>query len=302
MKNNDIIAHPYTIHAIYEGNDINPNGDPDNKGAPRADQDTGHGRVSGASFMRGVVDRAALLHAGEPGFDLQIKRDSNIDDTIKAAAKKAGIKPDKKLPMAKRKTVATTVAEMYFDARMGGSVLNVGACPAENLNATVTSTWGRSVHPLHISEDAITRLSATKEEQEKNQEMGRKYSAAYGVYRQSFFVNPFHAAQNGATMRDLAIYLDCAVNRFEFKRSGMSGQINMRGMWVFRHSNPHGDAPAYRLLESIKCDSSKGPEARSWDDYTLEFDRKTIPQSIKIYTIEDLMGGEEAILERLLAD
>lgn len=306
MDRNTIIPTHTLIHIVYEGNDINPNGDPDNAGAPRQDEDTGIGRVSPQSVSRRIKDYVYTKHGHKPGYDLHIKRGTSIETAIKAAGEKEGLKAGKepkgeKDAYDKRLKVSQAVCKKYFDARLLGSVLGIGGLRGESVNGVITPTWGRSVYPVTIQEDGLTRVTNTKESQTKEQDMGRKYSVAHGVYRQSFFVNPFHAKQNGATVEDLAIWLDALMHAFEYKRSGMSGQINLRGVWVFCHSSPYGDVPAYHLLDSIRCFSDKGEEARSWDDYNLEFDRSMVPDSVKVLTIEDLFGDEEAILKRLLA-
>lgn len=323
MTKDSIISHKYLAHIIFEGSDINPNGDPDNAGAPRQDPESGHGRVSGTSMTRKIKDRVHSLHGTEPGYDLLIKRgitieagilasDSKLKKDVKEPKKieegdqkpKKGKKKEKsdKEKLEDRKAIARQVAADYYDARMSGAVLNVGSCKAESIKGTITMDWGRSVYPIQVLEDGITRANETNEDQKKNQEMGRRYCTAHGVYRQSFSVNPFHAAQNGATMWDLALYLDSLLNGFEFKHSGMSGTINVRGLWLFRHSSPYGDFPAYKILDSIKCTSDKGSEARSWDDYNLQFDRSELPDTLRILTIEDFYGGAEKILDRLLEE
>lgn len=300
MKRNiETIAHMYTGLIVYEGKDCNPNGDPNKNGAPRTDPETGHGRTSPQSVTRRSVDRTYDVVGHLPGYDLQIQRGTSIEAGILAAAKKADIKPSKSLKPDERNQVTKSVCDKFFDTRMKGGVLSIGSCPTEGVNGVITFGWGRSIYPVSIQSDTLTRVSPTNEAQEKKQEMGCRYSIAHGVYRQPFFVNPRHAAKNGATLQDLAIFLDSLVNVYEHHRSVMSGMISMRGIWLFRHAHKFGNAPAHLLLDRIQIESDKGEMARSWDDYNLRFDAKDLPEGIKVFTLEDLLGGHEAVLAQL---
>lgn len=299
MNKNDIIPHMYTGVALIEGANINVNGDPDNEGAPRQDPDTGNGRISPQHLTRRIYDRVNSQHGHQKGYALQIRRGTTIEAGILEAADDAGVKPGVKLSKENKASVTKAVAERFFDSRMGGAVLNVGRCPTEGINGVVNMTWGTSVHPVTILHDALTRQCNTKEGQDKTRDMGRRHVVAHAVYRQAFFVNPHHAEQNGATMLDLAIYLDALVNAYEHKRSVMSGMISMRGLWLFRHQSKFGNAPAHLLLDRVQCSSEKGELARSWGDYSLRFNADNLPNGIEVFNLEDMLGGHEAILERL---
>lgn len=299
MNKHSIIKHMYTGIFLIEGSHINPNGDPDNEGAPRQDDETGFGLLSPQSTSRRTYDRVFAEHGDKPGFELQIQRGTTIENGILRGAKDAGVKAAAKLPSDKKLKVTEKVAKIFFDSRMGGAVLNVGKCPTEGLNGVVTMGWGMSVHPVRILESALTRACGTNEGQTKDREMGRRYVVAHGVYRQPFFVNPHHAEQNGATMEDLAIYLNALIGAYEYKRSVMSGMISVRGLWLFRHDSKFGNAPAHMLMDRVKCSSEKGELATSWDDYNLHFDAADLPSGITVFTLEDLLGGHEAILAKL---
>lgn len=299
MNRDSIIQHLYTGVLIIEGDNINPNGDPDNEGAPRQDIETGYGRISPQSTSRRIKDRVFAEHGHNPGYALQIQRGVSVEESILKVAEKIGIKPSKKLDNEAKKALTRAVADTYFDSRMFGNVLNVGSCRTEGLNGVVTITWGKSVHPIRVQPDALTRINAANNEQEKDQEMGRSYRVPHGVYRQAFFVNPHHAEQNGATMGDLAKTLDAMINAYEHRRSVMSGMISVRGLWLFRHESKFGNAPAHMLLDRVQCSSEKGELAEGWGDYNLRFDDSNLPSGIAVFTLEDLLGGHESILATL---
>ena len=295
---NNIITNMYTGVIAFEGSNCNPNGDPDNEGSPRADPDTGHGRMSPQATSRRIYDRVAAMFVGQPGYALQIQRGTSIEASIIVAAKDADIAPSKKLKSEERTKVTDAVCRRYFDTRMGGGVLNVGSCPTDGVNGVCTFAWGKSIYPVTILQDTLTRVSPTNEAQEKDREMGRRYVIAHGVYRQSFFVNPHHAARNGATVADLAIYLNSLANIWEFKRSVMSGMISMRGIWLFRHDSKFGNAAAHTLIDRVQISSDKD-DPRAWSDYDLQFDASNLPAGIKVFTLEDMLGGHEALAAKL---
>jgi CRISPR-associated protein Csd2 len=294
-----IIQHKFTVVTVAEGSNCNLNGNVDNEAAPRTDPDDGHGRVSPQSASRRVKDFVHLEYGGRLGFDLQIQRGRTIEEGILKAAERANIAPEKKLSMDKRLAVKAQTTLLYFDTRMGGGVNNVGSCPAENVNGVVTTMWGRSVRPVTILEDTLTRVSATNEAQDKQTEMGRRYVVAHGVYTQVSVVNPHHAEQNGATMEDLAIYLRAMARMWEWKRSVMSGLVSMRGMWVFRHDSKYGSAPEHELIARVKVGSDH-PDPRSWADYNLSFDGSNLPAGIKVFNLEDMALDVEALCHKLV--
>jgi len=299
MNRDSIIQHVYTGLLIIEGENINPNGDPDDEGAPRQDSETGFGRISPQSLSRRVKDRIFAEHGDEPGYALQIARGVSIEAGTLKVAEELGIKPSKKLDWETKKALTQAVAKAYVDSRLFGNVLNVGSCPTEGLNGVITVMWGKSVHPIRVHRDGLTRVNAANDEQQKKQEMGRSYKVPHGVYRQAFTVNPHHAEQNGATMGDLAKAINGFINAYEYRRSVMSGMISVRGLWLFRHESKFGNAPAYMLLDRVQCSSEKEELAEGWGDYNLRFDAGDLPAGITVFTLEDLLGGHEAVLAKL---
>lgn len=96
-------------------------------------------------------------------------------------------------------------------------------------------------------------------------------------------------------MGDLAKWLSALVHLWD-KRSGMSGQINMRAIWLFRHDNALGRAAPYSLFDRIKIGSKDPERARSWKDYSLEFDDTNMPSGVTTYRLETAVNGSDEIL------
>lgn len=302
--NSPIISTKYTGLLLLEGRDINPNGDPDNLGAPRTDPDTGHGLISPQATNYRVKRRVSSVFERKPPYDIQIRRDTSIEAGILQAAQDGDIDlTDEATREAKEtsQTITKLVCKRHYDTRLGGGVLSVGSYPVEGVSGVVTMTWARSIYPVHVHDRSLTRVCVANEKQreKKDREMGSTAVVAHGVYKQPFFINPHHAAQNGATMLDLAIYLDSLINAYEHARSGMSGMVNVRGLWLFRHDSKFGNAPDHMLLDRIQVSSSAAENARSWEEYDLRFDAAGLPSTITVFTLEQLLGGHESILKTL---
>lgn len=60
----------------------NPNGDPDNGGRPRQDQETGHGEVTNVCIKRHIRDTLLHLAEGKKGFDIYIQSKSILDHKL----------------------------------------------------------------------------------------------------------------------------------------------------------------------------------------------------------------------------
>ena len=71
------------------------------------------------------------------------------------------------------------------------------------------------------------------------------------------------------------------INMFEYDRSAARGNMAVRKLIVFKHESELGNAPAYRLFDTIKV--AKNPEViapRSFDDYNIQLDMNQIPEGV----------------------
>ncbi len=73
---------------------------------------------------------------------------------------------------------------------------------------------------------------------------------------------------------------------FEFDRSAARGQMAPRGLYVFTHENPKGNAPAHRLLDLVSVTRTRGNGApRSFVDYGVTVG--DAPDGVQITTVLD---------------
>ncbi|BAD39297.1 type I-C CRISPR-associated protein Cas7/Csd2 [Symbiobacterium thermophilum] len=147
------------------------------------------------------------------------------------------------------------LCQTYYDIRMFGAVLSTGL-NAGQVRGPVQLTFARSQHPITPLDLSITRQARTTTVRMATgpTEMGRKPIVPYGLYRAHGFFNPFLAEKTGVTDDDLRILWDALQHLFDYDRSAVRGEMNMRGLWVFTHDDAKGCAPTHKLFELIQTD------------------------------------------------
>lgn len=270
------ITNPKTRHEFVLLFDVvngNPNGDPDAGNLPRVDPETMHGLVTDVALKRKVRDYVQNLQrdeVGNPeeGFGIFIQSRVALNTLIEQAGDAVGIKQSK----VPQEAVRAELCRRYYDIRLFGAVLSTGTLNAGQVRGPVQITFARSLHPVAPLDLSITRKARTTEERMETgeTEMGRKPIVPYGLYRSHGFFNPYLAEQTGVSERDLEIFWDAMQNLFEFDRSAARGEMAVRGLFVFTHDNPKGNAPAHRLFELVqvrRLDDGRPP--RSFAEYEI---------------------------------
>ena len=73
---------------------------------------------------------------------------------------------------------------------------------------------------------------------------------------------------------------------FEHDHSASRGEMACRGLYVFRHDNPLGNAPAHRLFDLIKVQKRrsmpKDQPSRSFADYEVIVEREGLPPGVSL--------------------
>lgn len=201
----------------------------------------------------------------------------------------------------KRKGSAVTVEKArawicknFYDVRTFGAVMSTGVNCGQ-VRGPVQLTFARSVDPIIAQEHAITRMAvATKEEAEKqqgdNRTMGRKFTVPYGLYRAHGFISAHLASQTGFSDEDLELLRDALVSMFEHDRSAARGEMACRGLYLFRHDNKLGRAPAHDLFERISArmsddSAAAGRPPRAFSDYAVSVDEANMPEGVDLIRV-----------------
>ena len=96
----------------------------------------------------------------------------------------------------------------------------------------------------------------------------------YGLYRAEGYVSANLARKTtGFSEDDLQLLWQAILNMFEVDHSAARGKMAVRELIVFKHDCELGNAPAYKLFESVHI--ARKPEvtvARAYSDYTVTVD------------------------------
>jgi len=146
----------------------------------------------------------------------------------------------------------------------------------------VQLTFARSIDPITPLDFTITRVISTKQEDFGNPQIGRKPIVPYALYRAHGFFSPALAKATGVTRDDLRLLWEAMLHMFEHDRSAARGEMTLRGLYVFTHDSPLGNAHAHELFDLITVRRVNTPP-RAFSDYSVQVD--TPPQGVTLHTL-----------------
>ena len=269
---------------FFDVTDGNPNGDPDAGNLPRVDPETMQGLVTDVAIKRKIRDFVDVTRGDEGRYKIYVQDKGVALNTRHREAYDAhGMKSaGAKQPREDVDKARTWMCENFYDIRTFGAVMSTGV-NAGQVRGPVQITFSRSVDQIIPLDVSITRVAITKEEDAKVvvgddgtgkggkvTEMGRKSLVPYGLYRGHIFVSPQQANQTGFADEDLELLWDALVRMWDFDRSAARGLMACRGLYVFSHDNPFGNAPAHKLLALIPKPTATTKSPRLFSDYTVD--------------------------------
>jgi CRISPR-associated protein Csd2 len=273
--------------------DGNPNGDPDAGNLPRVDAETGRGLVTDVCLKRKVRNYVGIAKGENPPYEIYVKEKAILNNQHVRAYEGIGAadlltSDDKKRKGGDKVDEARRwMCQNFFDVRTFGAVMSTGINCGQ-VRGPVQLTFGRSADPIVSLEHSITRMAvATEAEAEKqggdNRTMGRKYTVPYGLYVVHGFVSAHLATQTGFSEEDLSLFWESLVNMFDHDRSAARGEMSTRGLYIFKHSNELGNAPAHSLFQRI-VPSLKNAELppRDWEDYSVAVNQDNLPAGVEL--------------------
>ncbi|MEI2616592.1 MAG: type I-C CRISPR-associated protein Cas7/Csd2 [Thermomicrobiales bacterium] len=287
---------------LFDVTDGNPNGDPDAGNLPRIDPETMQGLVTDVALKRKVRDWVDVARGHEERFKIYVQNQGiALNDLHQRAYTALGIKSTGS--KQKREDVDLTrqwMCENFYDIRTFGAVMTTGV-NAGQVRGPIQLTFARSVDPivpldLSIMRIAVTRAEDTRtvsaegdETSGKTTEMGRKALVPYGLYRANGFFIPSFAQQTGFDSEDLGLFWQALTMMWDLDRSASRGLTACRGLYVFSHENPLGNAPAHKLLERVRIQREPDVEApRGFGDYRVQIDETDLPTGV---TLDRLTEG-----------
>lgn len=295
----EVIKNRYEFVILFDVVNGNPNGDPDAGNMPRIDAETGHGIVTDVCLKRKIRNYVETVKEDSAGYKIYIKEGIPLNTSDQLAYLDAGVDDEKakKLKGQEKadldKRISEFMCKNFFDIRTFGAVMVTFVKAALNcgqVRGPVQIGFARSIDPIVSQEVTITRVAITteKDAEVKKTEMGRKHVVPYGLYRAEGYVSANLARRvTGFSEDDLQLLWEAILNMFEQDHSAARGNMACRKLIVFKHDSELGNAPAYKLFETVKVVRNDGVTApRSYSDYTLSVEKNAIPQGVSF----EIMG------------
>ena len=290
----EAIKNRYEFVVLFDVENGNPNGDPDADNMPRIDPETGYGLVTDVCLKRKIRNYVEMVKEGVPGYRIYIKDGVPLNASDREACEYLGIEASKEALKAAKKNdehidekIRDFMCQNFYDIRTFGAVMTTfvkGALNCGQVRGPVQLGFARSVDPILPQEVTITRVAITTEADAENKgtEMGRKYIVPYGLYRVEGYVSANLARKTtGFSEDDLNLLWTAILNMFENDHSAARGNMAVRELIVFKHDSEFGNAPAYKLFDTVKVAHKPDVVApRSYSDYTVEVDEATLPAGV----------------------
>jgi CRISPR-associated protein Csd2 len=285
------IRKRYDLVYLFEVTDGNPNGDPDAGNMPRLDPDTGHGLVTDTCLKRKIRNYVETVKGGQAGYDIYVQEGAVLNRRHAGAYEALGLVPrPKKLPRSEADAIRLTrwMCATYWDIRSFGAAMSTGVNCGQ-VRGPVQLGLARSIEPIHPIELALTRIAVTSEAQaeaqDDNRTMGRKHIVPYGLYLAHGFVSAKLAERTGFSIADLDLFLEALCGMLEHDRSAVRGLMSARGLWLFEHAGPLGNAPAHTLFDLVRIERATTGPARRLADYRVTVDEANLPAGVELRTL-----------------
>lgn len=292
---------------FFDVTDGNPNGDPDAGNLPRVDPETMQGLVTDVAIKRKVRNWVDMTRGAEGQYKIYVQHLGYLNRERGRAYAALGLKKD---DTSKIREARAWMCANFYDIRTFGAVLAMKEYNCGQVRGPVQITFARSINaiaPLNIGiarvaiEEGTERpkggartaravasvqedapVAATDPEAEATHgTFGRKSFVPYGLYRAHIFINPHFAEDTGFSSEDLTLFWEAVARMWDADHSAARGMMSCRGLYVFSHENPYGNAAAHSLFDRIGYtlhDENEVP--RAFGDYQFRLDEANLPAGV----------------------
>lgn len=255
---------------LFDVTNGNPNGDPDAGNQPRVNPLDMRGLVTDVAIKRKIRNYIAAARPSDSSVDDPDQANARYKIYVEEAVALNGRHrraytaldlPAKKATHAQQLSAGRWMCDNFFDIRLFGAVMSTGEHNCGQLKGPVQISFASSIDPVFQIEQTITRVAVTREDEietllageggGKDREMGRKTIVPYGLYRAHVYYSPHYGVRNGVTPDDLTLLWKALIMMWDLDRSSARADMACRGLYVFTHSDPLGDAPSHRLTQTI---------------------------------------------------
>lgn len=288
----EVIKNRYEFSVLFDVENGNPNGDPDAGNMPRIDTETGYGIVTDVCLKRKIRNCIETMCEDKTGYKIYIKEGVPLNSSDKTAFQAFNV-DEKNIKNLKKNNpdidnkICKFMCDNFFDIRTFGAVMTTFVKAALNcgqVRGPVQLGFARSIDPIVTQEVTITRVAITteKDADTKSTEMGRKYIVPYALYRVDGYISANLARKvTGFNEDDLALLWQAIINMFEYDHSAARGNMAVRKLIVFKHDSELGNAPAYKLFDTIHVAKKAEVIApRSYTDYDVVVDYDKVPEGV----------------------
>lgn len=282
----DVYLDPKKRHDfvyLFDVEDGNPNGDPDAGNLPRVDPETMQGLVTDVAVKRKIRDYVDASVGGDDNYKIYMQHQGVLNEQHQRAYDELDLDSDD----PSREEIDETRAWMcqnFYDIRTFGAVMSTGV-NAGQVRGPMQLTFSRSIDPVVPMDVSITRVAITRSEdaESKETEMGRKAIVPYGLYRGHGFYNPKLAEDTGFDGDDLDLFWQALQMGWELDRSASRGFMALRGLFIFSHDNPLGNAPAHTLFDRVNATLDDDVEApREFGHYDVRVNDEDLPDGVTL--------------------
>lgn len=310
---------------VFSVDNANPNGDPGYDNRPRMDAYTGQGFITDVCLKRKIRNRIEMIKELKDGHDIWVRSGTYLRETIGDALDNIRKEDDyKKLKEDKEKAQYEKrhLCEQFFDIRAFGGVLTSDSetegeegqttntqkkakSKVSQIRGPVSIQYAKSVVPIVVEDDEITRVCPTKpdpKKPDKKTEMGRKKRVPFAVYVAKGSVSARLAEGDkgtGFSDEDLDLLKEATKTLFlndESTARPIGSMIMQKGVF-FTHKDKDGDEAVHKTLERLKVEFTgkegngvkveKPEKARDMGCYKISLNKTGIPSSITIEEFGD---------------
>ena len=283
----EAIKNRYEFVVLFDVENGNPNGDPDAGNMPRTDPETSIGIVTDVCIKRKIRNYVELAKENVPGYNILIKADKALNTKFTEAYTELGLKTGQKGKNASDVEQAKKyICDNYFDVRTFGAVMSTGNDPCGIVRGPVQLTFAKSISPVYPQDLPITRQAKTtigRQQDAGSTEMGKKSVISYGLYRAEGYISAMLAQKvTGFSEDDLELLWNAIINMFEHDRSAARGKMTVHKLYIFKHQNALGNAPAGVLFDKINVQKKADVTIpRKFSDYEISID-SAMPEGVEL--------------------
>lgn len=287
-------ARRHDVVMLFDVADGNPNGDPDAGNLPRVDPETMQGLVTDVAIKRRIRDWVDATRGDQERFKIYVQQGTYLSDHQRRAYTAQGMEPKGNKQGASDVNKAQKwMCDNFFDIRLFGAVMSVGDARAGQVRGPFQFTFARSIDPIVPMDISIVRVALTNPDEARTGEaadgegathgtMGRKSFVPYALYKGHAFYNPHFARRTGADSDDLAAIWEALTRMWDLDRSATRGMVAPRGLFVFSHESPLGNAPAHDLFARVRVQARNGGAPRAFSDYEVAADEADLPAGVTL--------------------